>query len=163
MGMSIGPLHVRRSVLILAPAERVWQEFETSERLKRWLNLGHTLHKIEPRVGGEVEMSVEIDGEQHYYGGAVLICEPHREPGRGSTSWPATPSRGRVVTTPSQNRTQRSVQAAFLAPISTSSPPTSSTCISTILTSTGSSSMATSYSPSISHSVSLPITSRLRI
>jgi len=77
--MKIGPLHVRRSILIDAQPDRVWQEFETPERLMKWLSLGHVLHKIEPRVGGEVEMSVEIDGQQRFFGGRVLVCEPQRE------------------------------------------------------------------------------------
>jgi uncharacterized protein YndB with AHSA1/START domain len=79
MGMVIGPLHVRRSILIEAPARRVWQEFTSSDRIKSWLNLGHVVHRFEPRVGGEVEMSVEIDGEDRYYGGRVLVVEPEHE------------------------------------------------------------------------------------
>ena len=79
MGIVIGPLHVRRSIFIQAPAARVWQEFETEERLKGWLNLGHTLHQFEPRVGGRVEMSVEIEGEPRFYGGAVQTYDPARE------------------------------------------------------------------------------------
>lgn len=79
MGMAIGPLHVRRSILIEAPSSRVWQEFESSDRLKAWLNLGHIVHRFEPKVGGEVEMSVEIDGEHRYYGGRVLVVEKEKE------------------------------------------------------------------------------------
>lgn len=79
MGMTIGPLHVRRSILIDAPPARVWQEFETAERIRAWLNLGHVLHSIAPTAGGTVEMSVEIDGETRYFGGRVLVVEPERE------------------------------------------------------------------------------------
>ena len=79
MGLTIGPLHVRRSILIEASPGRVWQEFETEERLKGWLNLGHVVHRIEPSEGGGVEMSVVLDGEQRFYGGEVLVCEPQRE------------------------------------------------------------------------------------
>ena len=79
MGMVIGPLHVRRSVLIDASPSRVWQEFESSDRIKAWLNLGHVVHKFEPSVGGTVEMSVEIESEERYYGGRVLVVEPQRE------------------------------------------------------------------------------------
>ena len=79
MATAIGPLHVRRSIFIQASPTRVWQEFESEERVKGWLNLGHTLHQFEPRIGGRVEMSVEIDGEKRYYGGLVLVYEAERE------------------------------------------------------------------------------------
>lgn len=77
--MKIGPLHVRRSILIEAAPSRVWQEFESSDRIKAWLNLGHVLHRIDPQVGGTVEMSVEIDGETRNFGGRVLVYEPEQE------------------------------------------------------------------------------------
>ncbi len=79
MGIAIGVLHVRRSVLIEAPPARVWKEFETSERIKQWLNLGHTVHTFEPRVGGQVDMSVQIEGERRFYGGRIIIFEPDAE------------------------------------------------------------------------------------
>lgn len=79
MGMSIGPLHVRRSIFIETSVSRVWQEFESSERIDRWLNLGHVLHIFEPVVGGKVELSVMIDDEQRYFGGKVVLIEPERE------------------------------------------------------------------------------------
>lgn len=79
MGMAIGTLHVRRSILIEAAPARVWQEFESSERVKAWLDLGHVVHRFEPQLGGTVEMSVEIDGERRYFGGEVLVWEPERE------------------------------------------------------------------------------------
>lgn len=77
--MQIGPLNVRRSIFIQAAPVRVWQEFETSERISAWLGLGHTLHLVEPRPGGSVEMSVEIDGERRPFGGPILIFDPGRE------------------------------------------------------------------------------------
>ena len=79
MGMQIGPLHVRRSALIEASPARVWQEFESEERIKGWLNLGHTIHRFEPVVGGLTEFSVEIDGEARYFGGKILLIDPERE------------------------------------------------------------------------------------
>jgi uncharacterized protein YndB with AHSA1/START domain len=79
MGLKIGCLHVRRSILINAAPERVWQEFESFDRVSGWLNLGHTLHLFEPRLGGEVRMSVEIDGKERHYGGAILVYEPQAE------------------------------------------------------------------------------------
>jgi uncharacterized protein YndB with AHSA1/START domain len=79
MGMAIGTLHVRRSIFIQAPPARVWQEFETPEQIAGWLDLGHHIERFECRVGGRVEMTVEIDGETRGYGGAVLVFEPGRE------------------------------------------------------------------------------------
>jgi uncharacterized protein YndB with AHSA1/START domain len=79
MGLTIGSLHVRRSILCEGSPARVWQEFETFERISAWLNLGHELHVFESRVGGDVKMSVEIDGERRYYGGRVLVFDPERE------------------------------------------------------------------------------------
>ena len=79
MGMEISRLHVRRSILIQASPERVWQEFGSFERIAAWLSLGHELHVFEPKLEGRVEMSVEIDGERRQYGGRVLIFESGRE------------------------------------------------------------------------------------
>lgn len=66
MGVEIGVLAVRRSVLIKATPERVWQEFKTLEKMRAWFGLGHTLHKYEPRLGGQVELAVMIDGDLHH-------------------------------------------------------------------------------------------------
>jgi hypothetical protein len=52
MGLTIGSLHGRRSILCEAGPVRVWQEFERFDRISGWLNLGHTLHPFEPRPGG---------------------------------------------------------------------------------------------------------------
>ncbi len=79
MGLEIGCLHVRRSILIQAPPSRVWQEFESFDRISGWLNLGHQLHAFEPRIGGEVRMSVEVEGARRHYGGSVLNVERDRE------------------------------------------------------------------------------------
>jgi len=79
MTTTIGPLHVRRSVFINAAPARVWQEFESAEQVMSWLNLGHTIHKFDPHLGGQADLSVDIDGEQRYFGGRVLVYEPGRE------------------------------------------------------------------------------------
>lgn len=79
MGMTIGPLHVRRSLLIEAPPARVWEEFETSDRIEAWLGLGHRILTFELWLDGEVEMSVDIDGEPRFFGGPILVLEPERE------------------------------------------------------------------------------------
>ena len=79
MGLEIGCLNVRRSILIQASPARVWQEFESFDRIAGWFNRGHQLHTFEPQVGGKVAMSVEIDGARRHYGGSVLVYEPERE------------------------------------------------------------------------------------
>ena len=79
MGITISLLNVRRSILIQAPPERVWQEFESFDRISAWFGRGHELHRFEPKLGGQVEMSVVIDGEQRHYGGPVVVFERHRE------------------------------------------------------------------------------------
>lgn len=75
MGITISLLNVRRSILIQAPPERVWREFESFERITTWFGRGHKLHRFEPELGGQVEMSVEINGEQRHYGGSVVVLE----------------------------------------------------------------------------------------
>lgn len=79
MGIEIGLLHVRRSIFIQASPARVWQEFGSFERIAAWLGRGHRLHRLEPRISGEVDMSVEIEGKRRHYGGRVLVFEPERE------------------------------------------------------------------------------------
>ncbi len=79
MGLEIGALHVRRSIFIRALPARVWQEFQSLERMKAWFGRGHELLIYEPEIGGKVEMSVEIQGERRHYGGEILIFLPERE------------------------------------------------------------------------------------
>ena len=92
MRTTIGVLHVRRSILIGSSPTRVWREFESTERIKKWLEGGHTIHAFEPTVGGQVLMSVEINGEHRPFGGEVLVCEPGCEltfecQWRGTHAW----------------------------------------------------------------------------
>ncbi len=79
MGIEISVLNVRRSGYLNASAARVWQEFVSFESICGWLNLGHQIHRFEPRLGGEVRMSVELDGVEHFFGGQVIAFEPERE------------------------------------------------------------------------------------
>ena len=79
MGVEIGKLAVRRSILIKATPERVWQEFETFERMKAWFGTGHRLLTYEPRVGGEVLLEVDIEGEAKQFGGRITVFESARE------------------------------------------------------------------------------------
>jgi uncharacterized protein YndB with AHSA1/START domain len=79
MGIEISLLNVRRSILIEASPARVWQEFQSRERLAAWFGRGHQLHTFEPRIGGHVELSVEIGGKRQRYGGPVVAFEPARE------------------------------------------------------------------------------------
>ncbi len=79
MGIEISLLNVRRSILIQASPERVWQEFQSFDGINAWFGRGHRLHTFEPRMRGRVEMSVEIDGMQRGYGGSVIVYESARE------------------------------------------------------------------------------------
>ncbi len=97
MGIQIGLLHVRRSILIQASPTRVWQEFTAFERIAAWLNRGHVLHAFEPRLGGRADFSVEIDGKRQRFGGRVLIWEAEREV-TFESNWEAGPLRWPVPT-----------------------------------------------------------------
>ncbi len=79
MGLEISAVHVRRSALIEADPQRVWQEFESSPKISAWLNQGHVLHRLEPEPGGAVDFSVDIDGTEVHFGGRVVVLEPGRE------------------------------------------------------------------------------------
>src|SRR3990172_12277297 len=83
MGVEIGPLAVRRSIFIDAPPERVWQEFESFERMKAWFGTGHELVQYEPEVGGWVETYAGPASEEHAwplrFGGRIVVFDPPRE------------------------------------------------------------------------------------
>ncbi len=114
MGLQIGTLAVRRSIFIRANPERVWQEFASADRIAAWLDRGHTLHSIDPRPGGEVDFSVEVDGKRRFFGGSVVVydreCEMSfqiawREPWEADFST-ATPSFWTFRLTPLYGGTQ---------------------------------------------------------
>jgi uncharacterized protein YndB with AHSA1/START domain len=79
MGIQISLLNVRRSILIEASPTRVWKEFQSLECLAVWFGRGHQLHTFDPRIGGRVELSVDIGGKRQRYGGPVIVFEPDRE------------------------------------------------------------------------------------
>jgi uncharacterized protein YndB with AHSA1/START domain len=79
MGIQIGALHVRRSTLIQATPERVWEEFTSFERLAAWFGRGHQLEVYEPGLGGRILLSVEIDRTRRAFGGPILVFDPARE------------------------------------------------------------------------------------
>jgi len=79
MGVQISALHVRRSSLIQATAERVWQQFTSFERFSAWFGRGHQLEVYEPQLAGQVLLSIEIDGAKRAFGGRILVFEPARE------------------------------------------------------------------------------------
>jgi uncharacterized protein YndB with AHSA1/START domain len=80
-------LVIRRSILIKAPPDRVWREFETFDRMNAWWGAligepeagkpnGQRLVTYEPRVGGRIEMEVDLDGAPARYGGPIVTFEP---------------------------------------------------------------------------------------
>ena len=79
MATEIGPLAVRRSIWIHATPDRVWQEFESLERMRRWFGTGHTLVSFDPEVGAPVETDAgHYDGEALRFVGRVLVFDaPH--------------------------------------------------------------------------------------
>ena len=79
MATEIGKLAVRRSILIEAMPERVWQEFTSFEKMKAWFGIGHKLAAYEPRVGGDVVTEFEHEGKQQRTSGKVLVFDPGRE------------------------------------------------------------------------------------
>jgi uncharacterized protein YndB with AHSA1/START domain len=90
----IGTLAVRRSILINAAPERIWQEFESFEKLAAWFGRGHRLLEYEPRLGGNVLLEVEHEGQTLRYGGPVIVFEPASEltfenDWIPNTGWPA--------------------------------------------------------------------------
>lgn len=85
-----GVLMVRRSIWIPATPARVWHELESFERMQQWWGVvigtpeagkgnGQRLIQYEPRVGGQIVMEVEWDGEPVRYGGSILVYSPGRE------------------------------------------------------------------------------------
>lgn len=79
MGIEISALRVRRSCLIGATPERVWQEFTCFERFAAWFGTGHRLEVYRPELGGEIRLSIELEGSKRPYGGRILVFEPARE------------------------------------------------------------------------------------
>lgn len=82
MGTVIGPLHVRRSVWIDAPPERVWREFKSFESLRRWYGTGHALLRFQPWQGGIVETDAtnhEAADSPLLFRGEVLVFDPPSE------------------------------------------------------------------------------------
>lgn len=77
--MDIGPLHVRRSGLIEASPNRVWDEFGSFERMNAWFGQGQTLERYEPKLGGEVLLSVEIEGKRAGFGGEIVVFSEAKE------------------------------------------------------------------------------------
>jgi uncharacterized protein YndB with AHSA1/START domain len=81
------PLVMRRSIFIAAPPERVWQEFESIDRLRRWYagktasTEQHVL-RYEPRVGGWFELTCRwthgVPGACRL-GGEIVVFDPPRE------------------------------------------------------------------------------------
>ncbi len=81
MGTEIGLLSVRRSIWIHASPSRVWEEFESLERMRRWFGTGHALVRYEAKVGAEVETDAGSldDGEALRFVGRVVVVEPPHE------------------------------------------------------------------------------------
>ena len=75
-------LKVRRSILINAAPQDVWENFTSFKLMESWWGFrigdpeagtskGQFLDKYEPRVGGRIEMAVNWDGARVSYGGEI--------------------------------------------------------------------------------------------
>lgn len=76
MGMQISALHVRRSSLIAATPDRVWQEFTSLKQFAAWFGVGHQLEIYEPELGGQVQLSIVINGAKRCFGGPIQVFSP---------------------------------------------------------------------------------------
>jgi uncharacterized protein YndB with AHSA1/START domain len=83
-------LKVRRSIHVMAPPERVWAAFTSFEQMDRWWGAkrgtpiagqpqGQWLIAYEPRVGGRIEMAVDMQGSRAHYGGVIEVFAANRE------------------------------------------------------------------------------------
>jgi uncharacterized protein YndB with AHSA1/START domain len=83
-------LRVRRSIHIKASPDRVWNEFTTFELMDRWwgarigdpvagTSKGQFLLEYTPRVGGRIEMAVDMGGQRVRYGGDIKVFNASRE------------------------------------------------------------------------------------
>lgn len=77
MAMATGGLAVRRSIVIEAPAERIWEEFTSAERMQRWFHCQRLV--FEPWQGGRFETEGYHHGVHYVFGGEVLTYAPPRE------------------------------------------------------------------------------------
>jgi uncharacterized protein YndB with AHSA1/START domain len=80
-----GALAVRRSVQITATPERVWREFESFERMRRWwtgtdprTGMSQSLEAYEPRIDGTFTLAGD-GGERFTCDGRVVVHDPPRE------------------------------------------------------------------------------------
>ncbi len=82
-------LKIRRSILINAPPARVWRAFASFDAMNAWWGLvvgtpeagesrGQYLMAYEPRVGGRIEMEVNMNGARVRYGGDIVTFDPAR-------------------------------------------------------------------------------------
>ena len=83
-------LKVRRSIHIAVPPPRAWQEFGSKARMNLWWGKvlgkaaagqpsGQHLKAYEPRLGGRIEMEVDMDGSPGRYGGVIEVFDANRE------------------------------------------------------------------------------------
>lgn len=80
MSTEIGALNVRRNIWIDAKPDRVWEEFESFERMRLWFGTGHELVAFEPRVGGHVETDPSgVQGQPLRFAGKVTVFDPPHE------------------------------------------------------------------------------------
>ncbi len=93
MGITISLLSVRRSILIQAAPQRIWQAFESQAAFSQWFGIGHELHQFEPKLGGLVDLSITAEDGRRHFGGVIIVWEPEGEVTfesnwQGPDAWP---------------------------------------------------------------------------
>lgn len=63
-------LKVTRSVQIDAPADRVWREFTSAERLTVWWP---AVQVFQPKAGGRIELAISVGSVARVIGGEIAI------------------------------------------------------------------------------------------
>lgn len=77
MTIGMGALAVRRSIVIEASPERIWEEFTNAERMQRWFLCQRLV--LEPYVGGRFETEGDHGATHYVLGGKVLTYDPPRD------------------------------------------------------------------------------------
>lgn len=83
-------LKVRRSIFIAAASARIWEEFADHAHMDRWWGakkgnpeagkpMGQYLMLYEPKIGGRIEMEVNMGEERGRYGGKIVTFTPSKE------------------------------------------------------------------------------------
>lgn len=77
--MHVGTLYVRRSTLINALPQTVWEQFTSFKKINAWFGIGHKLESYEPKVGGSIRLSADVEGNKRFFGGNIVVFDKGKE------------------------------------------------------------------------------------